>query len=177
MKNTKNVGTQEATKDNDEEFQLEEFFLNSLKGIYGGENHLLKIFPKMVRAATTQELRDVLTDHLEVCMNQITKLENVFDVLDEKAQAKKCEAIEGLTREAEDFIEETREESMTRDVALIMAVQKIRQYKIATYSNLVRLSASIEQQEAENILTTILDEETEADMILTGVVEGNITIQ
>jgi len=175
--NAKNMETPDQTKDTDEAFQLEEFFLNSLKGIYGAENHLIKIFPKMVQAATTQELRDVLTDHLDVCMNQIVKLENVFELLGEKPREKKSEAIEGLTREAEDLIEETKEDSMTRDVALIMAVQKIRQYKIATYSNLVRLAASIERHDAENILITILNEETEADMILTGVVEGNITIQ
>jgi len=157
--------------------QLEEFFLNSLKDIYWAEKHLIKAIPKLVKAATTEELRKVFEEDLDGTKDQVTKLENVFELMGEKPQSKKCEAMEGLTEEAETIIDETEEESLTRDVALIMAAQKIKHYEIATYGTLVRLATALGRQDAADILNNILDEEKEEDMTLTGVAENNINLE
>src|SRR6478735_5260954 len=164
-------------RDSVEATQLEEFFMNALKDIYWAEKHLTKAIPKMIKASTTEELRKVFEEHLEVTKDQVTKLETVFGLLGEKPQAKKCEAMEGLTKEAESIIEETEEGSLTRDVALVMAAQKVEHYEIATYGTLVRIATAVGRQDAADIFSAILDEEKEADMTLTGVVENNINLE
>jgi len=166
-----------ASNRSNENTQLEEFFLNSLKDIYWAEKHLTKAIPKLIKAATTEELRKVLEEHLEVTEDQVTKLENVFELIGEKPHANKCEAMEGITKEAETIIAETEEGSLTRDVGLIMAAQKVEHYEIATYGGLVHLANGIGKMEAANILNDILDEEKEADMTLTGVAENNINLE
>jgi ferritin-like metal-binding protein YciE len=180
MQNTKSKKRdihEEKPRGSNEDSQLDEFFLNSLKDIYWAEKHLTKAIPKMIKASTTQELRKVLEEHLEVTQEQVTKLENVFELIGEKPQVKKCEAIEGITKEAETVIKETHEGSLTRDVALIMAAQKVEHYEIATYGTLVRLATILSRQEAASVLGNILDEEKEADMTLTGVAENNINLE
>ena len=166
-----------APKGRNGDNELEEFFLNSLKDIYWAEKHLTKAIPKMIKATTTEELSQVFEEHLEVTKQQVAKLETVFELMGVKPQAKKCEAMEGLTKEAESIIEETREGSLTRDAALIMAAQKVEHYEIATYGTLIRLAAAIGKQDAADIFSVILDEEKEADMTLTGVAENSINME
>jgi len=118
---------------------LEKFMHDSLKDIYWAEKHLTKAIPKMIRAATNETLISALEDHLEVTEGHVSRLEEVFELFGKKAQAKKCEAMEGLTKEAESIIEETEEGTSTRDVGIIMAAKKVEHYEIATYGGLTQL--------------------------------------
>ncbi|NOT76037.1 MAG: ferritin-like domain-containing protein [Cyclobacteriaceae bacterium] len=176
MKNMKTVAVDAKTKAHPGA-QLEEFFYEALKDIYWAEKQLTKAIPKMIRAATTEELQEVLDEHLEETIDQVTQLEKVFELLDKKPLAKKCDAMEGLMKEAESIIEETEEGSMTRDVALIFAGQKIEHYEIATYGTLVRLAKTMNREDVADLLNKILDQEKEADMTLTGVAENNINVE
>jgi len=155
---------------------LEKFFLNGLKDIYWAEKALTKALPKMQKAATTQQLRDAFGTHLTVTRDQVARLEEVFELLGKKPQAKKCEAMEGLLKESESMIEETEKGSMTRDVALIMAAQKVEHYEIATYGGLAQLAKTLGHDNAKNLLGTTLSEEKEADDLLTQIAEANINM-
>lgn len=176
-KSKKNETNGKLSKDNQEYSQLEEFLVDALKDIYWAEKHLVKAIPKMIDATTTEELRKVFEEHLEQTKDHVTKLEKAFELMDEKVQAKKCEAIEGITKEAESIIDETTEGSMTRDAGLILAAQKVEHYEIATYGTLIRLASAIGHQDVADIFSTILDEEKEADITLTGVAENNINLE
>lgn len=154
--------------------QLEKFFLDSLKDIYWAEKALTKALPKMQKAATTSELQMAIEEHLGQTMEQVTRLEQVFEALGEKAQAKKCEAMEGLIKEGESIIEETEDGSMTRDVGIIMAAQKVEHYEIATYGGLVSLAQTLGNEEVAEILSTTLEEEKQTDENLTEIAENNI---
>lgn len=180
MQNPKNNKTEShdaSPKGHNEDSQLEEFFHHALEDIYWAEKHLTKAIPKMMKASTTEELRKVFEEHLEVTKGQVIKLEKVFEVIGEKPKVKKCEAMEGLTKEAEGMIEETKEGSLTRDVALIMAAQKVEHYEIATYGTLIRLATALGKQEAADLLKEILNEEKDADLSLTDLAENNINIE
>jgi ferritin-like metal-binding protein YciE len=98
----------------------------------------------------------------------------VFEMLGKKAQAKKCEAMEGLIREAESILEETENGTMTRDAAIIMAAQKVEHYEIATYGSLVQFAHTLGQEDAASILEQTLEEEKQTDENLTSVAESNI---
>jgi len=156
---------------------LLEFFTECIKDIYWAEKHLTKALPKMVKAATSEELKNALTDHLEVTQTHVQRLEQVFELLDKKPQAKKCEAMEGLTREADSIVEETEAGSATRDVGVILACQKVEHYEIATYGGLAQLATTLNLADIAAILEETLGEEKEADSTLTQVAESSINYE
>lgn len=155
---------------------LEKFFLDQLKDIYYAEQKIVQSLPKMIEATTTDELREAFEDHLHQTQRHVRRLEKVFEVLGQKAEGKKCEAIEGIAREAEQIIRETEENTMTRDAALIMAAQKVEHYEIASYGGLVQLAITMGQYEAAEILDRTLMEEEDTDLLLTEIAECEINV-
>jgi ferritin-like metal-binding protein YciE len=153
---------------------LRKFFIEELQDIYWAEKHLVKELPKLQKAATTDELADAIGDHQAATEEHVSRLEDVFKMMGETPKAKKCEAMEGLVKEAQNIIEETEEETATRDVALIMAAQKVEHYEIATYGSLVQLAKTIGMTDVADILAETLQEEKEADELLTSIAEGSV---
>jgi ferritin-like metal-binding protein YciE len=131
----------------------------------------------MMRAATNEELTAALEEHLQVTEGHIERLEQVFEIIGKKPQAKKCEAMEGLTKEAESIIEETEKGTSTRDVGIIIAAQKVEHYEIATYGGLTQLAKTMGLNEAADLLGQTLQEEKEADESLTSIAENDINLQ
>jgi len=156
---------------------LEDFFVDELKDIFWAEKHLVKTLPKMEKAATTQELKDAFAEHLETTKEHVSRLEQVFEMLGKKAVGKKCEAMEGITREGEDIIAETEKGTATRDVGLILAGQKVEHYEIATYGCLVQLAKTLSHNDVAKLLEQTLSEEKEADQLLTSVAENNVNYE
>ncbi|HRO48099.1 ferritin-like domain-containing protein [Agriterribacter sp.] len=154
--------------------QLESFFMDALKDIYWAEKHLTKALPKMKKAATTSQLKDAIEEHLGQTQEHVGRLEQVFEMLGKKAQAKKCDAMEGLVKEGESVIEETEDGSMTRDVGIIMSAQKVEHYEIAAYGGLTQLARTMGLEDVAGILHDTLEEEKQADMLLTEIAENNI---
>lgn len=157
-----------------EDSMLREFFVDELKDIYWAEKHLTKALPKMKKAATSGELQAAFGDHLEVTNEHISRLEQVFELMGEKAQAKKCDAMAGIVEEGEGVIEDTEEGTATRDVALVLAGQKAEHYEIATYGGLAQLARTLGEDEVAQILETTLAEEKEADSLVTQIAEAGI---
>ena len=154
--------------------QLEKFFEDSLKDIYWAEKQLTKALPKMQKAATTDELKNAIEEHTKQTEEHVSRLEQVFELLGKKAQAKKCEAMEGVVKEGESIVEETEDGSMTRDVGIIMAAQKVEHYEIATYGGLVQLATTMGKDDVAELLNQTLEEEKETDQLLTEIAENNI---
>jgi len=153
---------------------LKEFFHDEVKDIYWAEKHLTKAIPKLAKATTSEELKNALTDHLEVTRTHVTRLEQVFELLGAKPQAKKCEAMEGLSKEADSIVEDTEEGSATRDVGIIMACQKVEHYEIATYGGLAQLAKTLGLEEIAEILELTLSEEKETDSTLSQIAMHDI---
>lgn len=154
--------------------QLEKFFNDSLKDIYWAEKALVKALPEMQKAATTEELKSAIGEHIVQTKGQVQRLDQVFELFGKKAQGKKCDAMEGLIKEGESMVEETEEGSMTRDAAIIMAAQKVEHYEIATYGGLVSLAKTLGNEEAAGLLQETLEEEKQTDEGLTEIAEGSI---
>lgn len=156
---------------------LMELFVDSIKDIYWAENQLVKTLPKMQKAATSPELSAAIEEHLAVTKTQVSRLQEVFAAMGMKPEAKKCEAMEGLTKEGEEIIKSTEEGSATRDVGIIMASQKIEHYEIATYGSLAQLAVALGMTEVADLLIETLDEEKEADETLTDIAENSINYE
>ena len=157
--------------------RLMEFFYGELKDIYWAEKHLVKTLPKMAKAATSVELKAAFTAHLAETKVHCERLEKVFGMIDMKAQAKKCEAMEGIIKEGEGIIEETEAGTATRDVGLIFAGQKVEHYEIATYGGLVQLAKTLGLEDCADIMLQSLNEEKKADEGLTDIAENNINYE
>lgn len=155
---------------------LKDLFEDELKDIYWAEKALTKAIPKMIKNATSQELIDALTDHLEVTEGQVARCEQVFELLGKPARAKKCEAMDGLIKEAKEIMEST-EEGMVRDAGIISAGQKVEHYEIASYGTLRTFASTLGLEEIAGLLEQTLNEEKEADQTLTEVAESSVNLE
>ena len=177
MPTTKSPNTKKSTEDSSNtESKLQELFIDELKDIYWAEKHLTKALPKMRKASTSEELAQAFEDHLAVTEEHISRLEEVFELMEEPARAKKCDAMEGLVKEGEGIIEDTDEGTATRDAGLIMAAQKVEHYEIATYGSLVQLAKTLGRDDVAEILQSTLNEEKEADELLTNIAVSTINV-
>ncbi|MBP4137029.1 YciE/YciF ferroxidase family protein [Flavobacterium geliluteum] len=147
---------------------LNELFVDSLKDIYWAENALIGALPKMAENATSSALTNAILEHLEITKIQIERLEQVFELLGEKAEGKKCEAMAGLLKEGDSIVVETMPGAV-RDAGIIAASQKIEHYEIATYGTLVAFAKTLGENDAAKLLTQTLAEEKEADCLLNDV--------
>lgn len=156
---------------------LEEFFIDGLKDIYWAEKALTKALPRMSKAATSTELKRAFDQHLEVTKKHVGRLEKIFQQMGKKAQAKKCEAMQGLIEESESIISETKNDTLTRDAALIISAQKVEHYEIATYGGLAQLARTMNKKGIASTLATTLSEEKKTDELLTKIAEKSINAE
>lgn len=156
---------------------MEKLFLDQLKDLYYVEKTLIKALGKMVKRATTEELSDIFLAHQEVTQQQLGRLDQIFEILGKRAQAKRCPAIDGLMEEAEELMSETEEDTLTRDVALIVTAQKVEHYEIASYGCLSTLARTYGMDEVAELLQETLEEEKDADQQLTYIAENNINFE
>ncbi|HEU0109576.1 MAG TPA: ferritin-like domain-containing protein [Flavisolibacter sp.] len=176
---TKGAGTKRATGNTatkSDETMLKELFVEELKDIYWAEKHLTKALPKMKKAATSEELANAFEEHLAITETQIGRIEQVFEMLGMTARAKKCEAMDGLVKEAQNVIDEMPKGSMVIDAGLIIAGQKVEHYEIASYGSLVQLAKTMGETEIAELLQETLDEEKEADQLLTELAVSGINM-
>lgn len=169
-----NRKTTAASRTPEAESALKELFVDELKDIYWAEQHLAKALPKMIKGATSDELKQTIQDHLVQTQNHVTRLEKVFESIGEKAKAVKCEAMAGLLKEADELLSETDKGTEVRDVAIISAAQKVEHYEIASYGTMRTLAGTLGFYDAQSLLEETLEEEKTADSLLTGVAENYV---
>jgi ferritin-like metal-binding protein YciE len=179
IKHIKNITMETKVKNIDQatgvdESALNELFIDELKDIYWAEKHLVSALPKMAKAATSEELRKAIEAHLSETENHVTRLEDAFASINEKASSKKCEAMAGLIKEGTEIVADTEKGTFTRDAGIISAAQKIEHYEIASYGTLKTLATVLGYSEAAELLEATLSEEKNADNLLTKIAEGGI---
>jgi ferritin-like metal-binding protein YciE len=156
---------------------LEKFFVDALKDMLWAEKAIVESLPKMKQAATTEELKDAFEDHELQTRKHISRLEKVFEIIGQKAEDKKCEAMAGIIKECDEIKNSTPEGTMTRDAALIIAAQKVEHYEIASYGGLVQLALTLNYDKAAHLLDQTLGEEEDTDATLTDIAEGYINFE
>ena len=149
---------------------LEDFLIDELKDLYSAEKQLLKALPKMAKAATSEELKQAFTDHLEETEKHVTRLEEISNIIGKGLTGKKCKAMEGLVEEGKELMEEDATPEVM-DVALICAAQKVEHYEIASYGCAVTYARLLEMSDVEQLLNATLDEEKNADEKLSDIAD------
>ena len=149
---------------------MEDIFEDLLKDIYWAEKYLMKALPKISKAAYNVELQEAIDAHFEETKLQVGRVEKCFEILDMKPIAKKCEAMEGLGKEATEAISEY-EKGHARDAALIAAAQKVEHYEISAYGTLRTMANLLGKSQCAELLEETKDEEAQADLKLTEVAD------
>jgi ferritin-like metal-binding protein YciE len=149
---------------------LKELLIEELKDLYSAEKQIVKALPKIIRGASSDELKTAIQEHLEVTKGQVTRLEEVFSQLGEKAKAKHCKGMEGLLSEGAESLEE-EDKGTLRDLQLIGAAQRVEHYEVAAYGTAKAMAEKLGLTDAMNLLDETLNEEAEADQKLTEIAE------
>jgi ferritin-like metal-binding protein YciE len=152
---------------------LHDAFIDELRDVYDAEKQVSKSLPKMVKAAASTELRKAFERHLKETLEQIGRLEQAFEALDEKVRGKHCAGMAGILEEGKDVMGEDFDES-TMDACLVASAQRVEHYEMAAYGTLIAWANALGHEEVTELLQLNLDEEKAADEKLTNLAEGGI---
>ena len=153
---------------------LIKLFTDCLKDIYWAENHLIKALPKMAKATSIKKLEEAILHHHAQTKTHAERLEKAFELLGKEPQARKCDAMEGLSKEGEAVIENTDTGTPARNLGIIMASQKVEHYEIASYLGIIKLADNLGYTEISQILTDTLNEELDSDALLADISSNEI---
>ncbi len=155
---------------------LRELYIDELKDLYSAEKQLVKALPKMAKNATNPELKKAFQDHLAQTEQHVERLEQIFESLEASPRGKKCVGMEGLIEEANEMIGEDAEEEVL-DAGLISKAQHVEHYEMAGYGTVRTYALTLGESEHAQLLEQTLNEEKEADELLTQLAENSINIE
>jgi ferritin-like metal-binding protein YciE len=147
---------------------MQELLIDELKDLYSAEKQIVRALPKLVKAATSPELKDALSSHLEETKGQVARLEKIGEIVGKKMTGKACVGMKGVLEEGSEVLEDT-EKGIVRDAALISACQRVEHYEMAGYGSAREFAKLFGQREVADLLDETLAEEKEADKKLSAI--------
>ena len=147
---------------------VEKLFVEELKDLYSAENQITKALPKMVKAATSKDLKQAFESHLRETEGQIQRLEKICGILGASPRGKTCGGMKGVLEEGSSMLHEAAEGDI-RDVALISAAQRVEHYEMAAYGTVRSYAELLGKPEIARLLEETLEEEKAADQKLTAI--------
>lgn len=150
---------------------VRQLYIDELRDLYNAETQLVKALPKMAKASSNDELREAFEEHLRQTSEHVSRLEQIFEMLDEKPTGKKCLGMEGLVKEAAETMKEDYEDSVM-DAGIIGAAQRVEHYEIAGYGTVRTLAELMGEDEHVSLLEQTLEEEKQTDQKLTELAEN-----
>jgi len=156
---------------------LQEFFVNCLQEMYWSEVNMRNSISTMMEEASSEELRQAFQEHAGQTDTHVKTLENVFAQLGIQPEAKPSVGLQGLFDEGWKVIDQTQKGSSQRDVALIIAAQKIEHYEIASYGSMITLAETLGHKEIAQMLEPVLQEEKETDARLSSIARSGINVE
>ncbi|NEM98924.1 YciE/YciF ferroxidase family protein [Pontibacter burrus] len=155
---------------------LEDLMIHELKDIYSAEHQITKALPKMIKAASSNQLKAAFEEHLKVTEQQIKRLDDVFKMLGKKATSEHCKAMEGIIKECESMMSERADESVM-DAALIACAQRVEHYEIAAYGTVCTYAKQLGLNDVVKQLGITLDEEKQTDQKLSMIAEQAVNLK
>ncbi|HEV2398377.1 MAG TPA: ferritin-like domain-containing protein [Candidatus Sulfotelmatobacter sp.] len=149
---------------------LRQLYIDELRDLYNAETQLVKALPKMAKASSTSELREAFEEHLRQTSEHVSRLEQIFEMLEEKPTGKKCLGMEGLVKEAAETMKEDYDEDVM-DAGIIGAAQRVEHYEIAGYGTVRTFAEILGEDEHVTLLEQTLEEEKQTDEKLTQLAE------
>jgi ferritin-like metal-binding protein YciE len=145
---------------------MQDLYMDELRDLYDAEQQIIKALPEMIEAATSEDLKEALTEHLNVTKTQATRLEKIFEEMGEEPEGEKCKGMKGVLTEGSDLVGKV-EDGNVRDAAIIASAQRVEHYEMAGYGAARTFADLLGENTASELLQQTLDEEKEADEKLT----------
>lgn len=146
---------------------LRELFVEELQDLYSAETLILKALPKMIEKASSSDLKNGFSDHLEQTRSQVRRLDQIFDQLDNvDRKGRKCKGMEGIIKENSQLLKEDAEPEVL-DAGMIAGAQRVEHYEIAAYGTVKTYARLLGRDDWEQLLQQTLDEEKQTDAKLT----------
>jgi ferritin-like metal-binding protein YciE len=147
---------------------MQELLIDELKDLFSAEKQIVRALPKLAKAATSPDLKQALTNHLEETEGQVTRLERIAEIVGKKLTGKTCVGMKGVLEEGSEVLEET-DKGTVRDAAMIAAAQRVEHYEMAGYGSAREFAKMLGLSEVASLLDETLEEEKAADKILSGI--------
>lgn len=141
---------------------LADLLTDELKDLYSAENQLIKAIPKMQKGSPDAELADAFASHLKETQQQVTRLEEIGEILGIKLTGKKCKGMEGLIEEGSEVLEEEGADAVLA-VAITGAASRVEHYETAGYMAAISLAELTGEKDVARLLNESLEEELAAD--------------
>jgi|SRR5580698_191366 ferritin-like metal-binding protein YciE len=145
---------------------LRELYIDELRDLYNAETQLVKVLPKMAKAASSGQLQEAFEEHLRQTSDHVCRLEQIFQQLEKKPSGKRCLGMVGLIKEGAETMGEDYAEGVM-DAAIIGAAQRIEHYEMAAYGAVRAFAELLGEKEHVSLLNQTLEEEKQADKKLT----------
>jgi ferritin-like metal-binding protein YciE len=155
---------------------LRTLLVMQLKDIYDAEKRLTKAIPRLIKKSTNDQLVAALENHLDETQEQVSRIERMFEHLDEPAKGKTCVGMKGLIDEGEQHLGKDFEDDGLRDATVIGAAQRVKHYEMAAYGTAIAHARLLELDDVVNLLEQTLDEEKAADIKLTDIAESVVNL-
>ena len=155
---------------------LETVLKMQLRDLYSAEEQLIEALPKMAEAASSAELKSAFREHLVETRKQKERLESAFRMLGQEPESETCEAMQGLIAEGDEIIGLDGDPD-AKDAALIAAAQRVEHYEMAGYGCARTFARQLGHDDVAALLQQTLDEEGDADKILSGIAETFVNLQ
>ena len=152
---------------------IDDVFAHEVGDLISAEKQLIEALPKMASAASNQQLREAFEQHLAETRDHLSRLEEIAGQLGLSVSDETCKAMKGLIAEGSEIIEAQGDPSV-KDAALISAAQRVEHYEIAAYGTTKTLADQLGHTEAKDLLDQTLDEESNADKLLTKIATGGL---
>ena len=152
---------------------MDDLFMHTLQDIYYAENKIAKSLPGMISKVSNSELKQGLQSHLRETQQHVTRLEQVFKMLDSKVSSVTCPAIDGILEEADEVSSEVADKNVL-DAAIIASGQAVEHYEITRYGSLIAWAKEMGRKDVADVLASTLEEEKAADKKLTMVAEARV---
>ena len=156
---------------------LKSLLVEQVKDLYDAEKRLTKAIPKLAKASTNEELQTALQEHLDETETQVSRLEQVFELLDERPKAKPCEGMKGLIEEGDEHAKEDYDDDDLRDAMIIGSAQRVEHYEIAGYGTAIAHARLLGLDDVVELLELTLEEEKAADVKLTEIAESVVNLE
>jgi len=152
---------------------LHDLFVEQLQDLYSAEKQLVEALPKMASAASHDELKQAFEHHLQETRDHVSRLDDIFGELGKQPGGETCEAMQGLVKEGEEIVS-AQGDPAVKDAALIAAAQRVEHYEIAAYGTVRTFANDLDLGNAKDLLDQTLDEESNADKLLTKIATGGM---
>lgn len=156
---------------------LKSLLIEQVKDLYDAEKRLTKAIPKLAKASTNEELQSALHEHLDETETQVSRIEQVFELLDQRPKAKPCAGMKGIIEEGDEHAKEDYDDDDLRDAVIIGSAQRVEHYEIAAYGTAIAHARLLGLDDVVELLESSLEEEKRADVKLTEIAESVVNLE